>query len=359
MKEKQTPSMQGRAVLFSGAGKALELKQFDVPALAEDQILVKNLYTTLCGSDLHTYCGHRKEPDEVVLGHEIVGEIVSVGPAHPGVDYQGRPVTIGDRVVWSIFAAPAGVEAPRADMPQKSAGLFKYGHALATPADVFSGGLADYCILKGNTAFLKISSDMPLGVAATIGCAHATTRGALRVAGEISGKRVLIFGAGLLGLSCAAMCKDAGASFIGMVDTVPSRLEWAPKFGVDSCYVSGAADLTMPEVDLVFDMTGHPAAMKMGIDALGLGGCAVWIGAVFPAAPVAIDAEKVVRNILQIKGLHNYNYEDFAGAADFVERCYKAYPFDALVEKEFPLDESEEAFIYANNNKPVRAGIRI
>jgi alcohol dehydrogenase len=84
-------------------------------------------------------------------------------------------------------------------------------------------GLADYCILRPNTALIKISPATLLKVAATISYAHSTTMGALRMAGNISGKKVIVYGLGLLGLSYVAMCKEAGASWIGVVDSNPDR----------------------------------------------------------------------------------------------------------------------------------------
>jgi len=352
----------GKAVLFNGQGKPFEFITRQVPLLKAGEILVKTLYTTLCGSDIHTYCGRRIEPSQVVLGHEIVGEILWIDPAHSGKDFRGEVLVIGDRVTWSIFSVPAGIAAPRPDMPQKSPSLFKYGHVLADGDDVFNGGLADYCILRSNTALLKIDEAMPLKVAATISCAHSTVMGALRVAGDIAGKKVIVFGAGLLGLSCVATCKEAGAAETGLIDNDPTRLHWGEKFGADVAYPypeGRELPLPWPEADIVFDMTGSPEAMKMGIDSLAVGGCAIWIGAVFPAAPVQIDAQKVVRKLLQIRGLHNYNYEDFVKATSFIENNYRKYPFEELIEKEYSLDDIEEAFTFASNSKPVRVGIKI
>ena len=352
----------GKAAVFNGAGQPFEFIDRDLPTINTGEILVKNLYTTLCGSDIHTYCGRRIEPAQVVLGHEIVGDILWIDPAHSHKDFKGADIKVGDRITWAIFSVPADVEAPREDMPQKSDHLFKYGHALANGNDVFNGGLADYCVLHANTALIKISPKIPVEVAATISCAHSTVMGALRIAGDIESKRVIIFGAGLLGLSCVAMCREAGAVHIALIDNDESRLKWSEKFGGDATYVSGSAindKLPWPEADIVFDMTGSPQAMKTGIDSLALGGIAVWIGAVFPAEPVQVDAQKIVRKVLQIRGLHNYNYEDFVNATAFIEENYKKYPFGELIEKEYYLDEVEEAFEFAYKNKPVRVGIKI
>ncbi len=319
------------------------------------------MYTTLCGSDIHTYCGHRAEPENVVLGHEIVGDILWIDAAHPHIDANGNKIAIGDRVVWSIFAVPADVTPPRQDMPQKSQQLFKYGHALAKDNDIFNGGLADYCVLKANTALIKITPSLPVKVAATISCAHATVMGAIRVARDITNKSVLIFGAGLLGLSCVAMCREFGAATIRLIDKERHRLDWGKKFGANDVYELPDTGSAYPwkESNIVFDMTGHTDAMLSGIHSLKTGGCAVWIGAVFPSAPVLVNAEMMVRKLLQIRGLHNYNYDDFVKATAFIETHYQTYPFEELIEKEFPLSEVNEAFQFASEKKPVRVGITI
>jgi putative phosphonate catabolism associated alcohol dehydrogenase len=349
----------GKAAIFNGQGQPFEFITRRVPQLKPGEILVRTRYTTLCSSDIHTYCGRRIEPLHVVLGHEIVGDILWIDPAHPGIDFRGEPIRIGDRITWSIFSVPAGIDAPRPDMPQKSASLFKYGHVLAHAEDVFNGGLAEYCILRSNTALIRIPGSMPLKVAATISCAHSTVMGACRVAGEIAGKRVLVFGAGLLGLSCVAMCKQAGAAHIGIVDPDPTRLHWGKKFGADDAVTEATPPLPWPHADIAFDMTGSPHAMLQGLESLAVGGCAIWIGAVYPAQPVPVDAQMIVRRLLQIRGLHNYNYEDFINATTFIEKNYTKYPFESLVEKEYPLDDIEAAFAFASNNKPVRVGIKI
>ncbi len=364
MMNSQLPSYPpGKAVVFNGHGLPFEFLTKPVPPLHSGEILVKVLYTTLCGSDIHTYCGRRLEPPHVVLGHEITGDILWIDPAHTHTDLRGERVEAGDRITWSIFSVPEGIVAPKPDMPQKSDSLFKYGHHLATGDDVFNGGLAEYCILRANTALIKISPSIPLKVAATISCAHATVAGALRVAGELRGKKALIFGAGLLGLSCVAMCREGGAVLTGLIDTDPGRLSWGEKFGADHLYLfDGGGEtgvLPWPEADIVFDMTGNPQAMKSGIDSLLLGGIAVWIGAVFPAPAVPVDAQKIVRKLLQIRGLHNYNYEDFLRATEFIENHYNKYPFEDLVEKEYTLDEVECAFHYASERKPVRVGVTV
>ena len=361
--------MTGKQIAFNGPGLAMEMQEASIPELKAGEILIRNLYTTLCGSDLHTYSGKRIELCPTILGHEIVGEIVKLSGDHPGVDHAGRPLTRGSMITWSIFSSDPESHYAVNGIPQKGDNLFKYGHALLTDKEVFHGGLAEYCILKAGTCILKIPDHLPLPVAATINCAIATVAGSIRLAGDLQHKNVVIFGMGMLGLTCAAMCKEAGASWIGAADVHQKRLNDALSFGATETILLSDGDDSLSKditenfsrkgADVVFDMSGSPEAMETGLDMLAIGGIAVWIGAVFKNRKLQIDAEKIIRRVLTIKGLHNYNYEDFVYALEFISANWQQYPFEQTIEKEFDLDSVDEAFQYALKHKPLRVGIRI
>ncbi|GAA4200158.1 zinc-binding dehydrogenase [Pedobacter jeongneungensis] len=351
---------KARIVVFNGHGQPMEVQVKDIPDLRRGEILIKNLYTTLCGSDLHTYCGLRKEKVPTVLGHEIVGEIVGFADGHEEKDYLGNKLNTGDRVTWSIFSSDPESAMSKAGMPQKGENLFKYGHAQITANDALHGGLSTHCILKPGTAVLKISKEVPLPVAAIINCAVATVAGALRLAGDIKKKKVLITGSGLLGMVCAAMCKDAGAGHIHMADINPQRLEQALAFGANETHLLTGASAGLPEgIELAFDMSGSADAMENSLEKLATGGTAIWIGAVFNTRKVQVDAESVVRRLITIKGLHNYNFEDFVYAVNFISKNHQVFPFEKVVSKEFVLLNTNEAFAFAVANKPLRVGINL
>lgn len=345
-------------MIFEGQGQSMSLQEQIIPDLKSGELLVKNLYTSICGSDLHTYCGLRHEKVPTVLGHEIVGEVMAFSDDHSGKDYLGKALNIGDTITWSIFSSDAASEMSKAGMPQKAAGLFKYGHAQVTADDALHGGLATHCILKPGTAILGISKDIPLPAAAIINCAVATVAGAVRLAGMLEHKKVLITGSGLLGMVCAAMCKDLGASNIHMADINSNRLEQAYAFGADETHLLTDPAIKLPEeIDVTFDMSGAPEAMENGLKSLAIGGTAIWIGAVFHNRAVQVDAESVIRRLVTIRGLHNYNFEDFEYAVNFITKNYQIFPFEQVVSKEFSLSETEDAFKYAVEHKPLRVGI--
>ncbi|MGJ1269262.1 zinc-binding dehydrogenase [Sphingobacterium spiritivorum] len=353
---------QGNFLVFEQSNAPLALHSLPVRSLSEGEILVKICYTTLCGSDLHTYCGMRQEPCPTILGHEIVGVIEDIAPDYKAADAIGIALQKGDLVTWTVFASDPQTDSYNPDIPQKNTPLYKYGHRQLTEADSFHGGLATHIILRPHTCIRKLSASLPLPVAATINCAVATAAGAIRLAGSVKSKRILISGMGLLGLVCAAMCKEAGAACIIVSDMDQNRLELARKFGADQTFspTDQSEEITNSLlVDCFFDMSGSPEAMESGIDHLTVGGYAVLIGAVFKQRKLQIDAEQIIRRILTIRGLHNYNYSDFNTAVDFITDNLNKYPFTSLIEKEFSLEEINEAFAYAIDKKPVRVGILI
>jgi putative phosphonate catabolism associated alcohol dehydrogenase len=351
----------GNIVAFEGHEQPLVIMEKQVREIGPDEILVKNLYTTICGSDLHTYCGIRKEKCPTVLGHEITGSIEEIGSRHPGKDGAGLPLNIGDKITWSVFSSDPNSKHSLEGMPQKGDDLFKYGHAQIAGEDIFHGGLAEYCILKKGTAVFKIPDELPLEIAATINCAIATVAGALRLSGDVKDKTVLITGMGLLGITCAAMCREAGAAHVIAADISHERLNTALTFGAHQKLNLKTNDALsiQADIDMAFDMSGSPDAMEFGLQHLGIGGIAVWVGAVFNTREIQVDAERIIRNLISIKGLHNYNFEDLKNAVAFIGKHWKDYPFMDVVSKDFPLEQATEAFEYALKHKPLRVGIRL
>ncbi len=354
---------QGTFLVFDKPNSPLQSVSGEIPALERGELLVKIDYATLCGSDLHTYCGLRQEACPTILGHEIVGTVVDIHLGSILPDATGQTLKIGDRITWTVFASDPNTASYHVDTPQKNDNLYKYGHRQITDQDTFHGGLASHIILRPHTCIHILPKELPVSVAATINCAIATSAGAIRLAGTIEGKRILISGMGLLGLVCTAMCKELGASNIIVTDVEDKRLALARMFGATEILNSKEASpfhiQATSDIDRFIDMSGAPHAMEAGIAQLGINGVAVFIGAVFKQRKLEIDAEQMIRRILTIKGLHNYNYEDFSVAVNFIVNNWQKYPFLQLVEKEFALHQANEAFNYAVMHKPIRVGINM
>ena len=352
----------GHYFVFNSEDGTLSKENRALPVLGDSELIVKIDYCSLCGSDLHTYCGLRKEANPTILGHEIVGTVQEIVIDKVILDLAGKPIRVNDRITWTVFASNPNTEEYNPETPQKNSDLYKYGHRQLTEEDNFNGGLASHILLKKDTGIRILPKDIPLTIAATINCAIATSAGAIRLCSGIKGKVIFISGMGMLGLTAVAMCKELGAKKIIVSDTDSSRLELAQKFGADQAVSSQDnihSYLLNQQIDRFIDMSGSPEAMEIGLQVLGINGIAVFVGAVFKQRSIEIDAEQVIRKLMQIKGLHNYNYTDFNTATDFIIANYHKYPFEQLVEREFDFDQTVEAFEYAVKNKPVRTGIKI
>ena len=353
--------MKSTAAIFKSSGQAMELHSIEVPELHAGEILVKNEYATLCRSDLNTFCGKRKEKAPTILGHEVVGRITAFGPQAQRKDLLGRPLQLNDRITWGIYASKPDTVMALKGIPQKGPDLFKYGHEQVTPNSTLHGGLSEYIILRPNTPILTIAKEVPIPIASLINCAVATMAGAFRLAGNVQGKRVLVSGTGMLGLMACAMSKSQEATQIIAVDTNVKRLEMAKTFGADLGIEANQLLSTLEKeapIDVIFELSGVAEAMEQSLALLGIGGIALWVGATHPQRKLQIDAERVIRNLWTIKGLHNYNQADFIAAVQFIEKFHATFPFDQVIFDSFKLEDINTAFDYAINANPFRVGIR-
>jgi alcohol dehydrogenase len=347
---------KAKAAIFDAGPGTIELQSVELPQPQGQEIRVRNAYTTLCSSDLKTYNGDRKEANPTILGHEVCGTIDAFGPNAPRKDESGQIIEHGDLVTWAVFVSPKDDPQSEAGRPQKAKGLFKYGHERHTSACSWHGGLAEYTILRPDSLVLKVKKEVPLPVTALANCAVATMAGALRVAEGLTGRHVLVSGGGTLGLVGCALCKAAGAASITVAEPNEHRRAMAREFGADKVF---APEQLSGAFDLIFETSGMPSSMENTLESLAIGGKAIWVGAVFPQRKLNLSAEQLIRRLHTIKGLHNYNRTDFINAVGFLEQFHSQFPFEKLIQREFPLSEVRQAFEYAISEKPFRAGVRI
>jgi len=246
---------------FVGAHQQFNIQSAALPALQEGEILVKNLCTSLCRSDIHTYLGNRIEKSPTILGHEIVGIIEELGPNAPSHDSRARALKIGDRLTWAIYASSPNDVLSKIGIPQKAKDLFKYGHEKITEHSHFHGGLSEYTILRKNTPVAILDITLPNEIASLINCSVATVAGAIRLAGELKNKSVVVYGAGMLGIIACAMAKTMGAAEVISVDENKERLEISKNFGATKSLLPSA--VLNEKVDIVLELAGHLLLWKI------------------------------------------------------------------------------------------------
>jgi len=357
-----TQSATCLAAVFHGVDHPLHLESFPIPTPASGEAVVEIECCTICGSDLHTITGKRIEPTPSILGHEILGIVQSIGSTNL-VDVNGETLNVGDRVTWSTCISCGACERCLSGLPQKCHHIAKYGHDVAEGRAALSGGLAEYILLRPGTSIVKVPQSISSKVICPVNCATATVMAAYRMAGDVVGKRVLIFGAGMLGLTAIAVAKSRGAKQVAVCDLDTRRLDQAREFGCDEAVTwhddvhELKTSLLDGEFDIVLELSGSPDAVEMACQLAAIGGQIVLVGSVMSSRDVTFNPEQIVRRWLSIRGVHNYAPQDLVTAVEFLEQHSEYYPFENLVERSFPLTQVNEAVAFASEHRPVRVAI--
>jgi len=356
-----------KAALFIAPQQPLALRDCPLPELSSGEVLVEVTMCTLCGSDLHTYQGHRQSPTPSVLGHEIIGKVAELPAGEKVCDLKGRPLEMGDRISWSVAVSCGQCYFCENQLPQKCETLFKYGHEALSETSPPSGGLAEYCLLRAGTAIVSVPENLPDDIACPANCATATVAAALRVAGDCRGRCVLIQGAGLLGLTAAAMAKTRGADQVIVTDVNSTRLEEVARFGathvvnvshgIDELQQVVDSSTENRGVDIVLEMSGSSPAAEAVLQFLRIGGRCVLVGSVFPGPSISISPEAIVRKMWRIEGMHNYTPEDLLTAFEFLSEAQHRFPFSTLVGNRYSLEETNAAIEHALGSPSFRTAV--
>jgi glutathione-independent formaldehyde dehydrogenase len=227
--------------------------------------IIRTVATNICGSDQHMVRGRTTAPANLVLGHEITGEVVEVGP---GVEF----IKVGD-----LVSVPFNIACGRCrnckerktgiclnvnpDRPGSAYGYVDMGGWVGGQAEFVLVPYADWNLLKfpdRDQAMEKIldltmlSDILPTGYH---GCVTA---------GVTTGSTVYIAGAGPVGLAAAAAAQLLGAAAVIVGDMNADRLAHARSFGCET--VDLTADGTLPE--MIEQIVGEPE-VDASVDAVG------------------------------------------------------------------------------------------
>ncbi|MAG57768.1 MAG: alcohol dehydrogenase [Planctomycetes bacterium] len=358
-----TTSTTALAAIYDGPGRPMRLDSYPVPEVSGGEVLVRVICCTICGSDLRTISGARPAAEPTVLGHEILGEVMTAGGevCFFGTD---RPVSVGDRVTWAVAASCGHCRCCQRGIPQKCDSLFKYGHESVSSAGPFSGGLAEVCILRRGTAILPVPEGMEDVVAAPANCATATAVATLRVADLPPDGTLLVQGGGLLGLSVCGIAASRGARVL-VVDPDENRRGWAKRFGAEAARAPDDAELDAVVAQLTdgvgfeaaVEASGSLAALDDGLGRLALRGTYVLAGTVSPTPGWSVDPERVVRRLLRIEGIHNYTPDDLVAALEYLATQGAGLPFRDVVVASYRLQDLEAAVARATQPDALRVAI--
>ncbi len=345
-----------RAAIFHEVGKPLSVEAVDLEPPRAGEVAVRIAATGVCHSDLHYIKGDLAFPLPVVLGHEAAGVVAEVGS---GVD----SVRAGDHVVV-LFAPPCGrcrycdAGRPhlcemryrvRGKMPDGTTRLSWKGQPLHHFTCVSSW--AEIAVVP-ESGVLRISEEVPLTVAALLGCAVTTGVGAVINTARVQpGSSVAVFGTGGVGINVVQGARVAGAATIIAVDLLDHRLDAARRFGATHTInakeedpVRAIQSLTRGGADYAFEVIGRAAVVRQAVECLARGGVAVAVGLPPAREEYTVGGPAFVLNERTLRGC-------FYGSAHLradIPRLIELYQgkrllLDELVTATYPLDRVNDA----------------
>ncbi|GAA4489430.1 NAD(P)-dependent alcohol dehydrogenase [Microbacterium panaciterrae] len=312
-----------------------------VPTPAMDEVLVRVASVGVCGSDTHYFTHGRIGPFVVeaplMLGHEASGVIVAVGA---GVDAS----RIGSRV--SIEP-----QRPCRTCEQCKKGAYNLCPDMqffATPP--IDGAFCEYVTIQSDFAH-----DVPAAVsddAAALMEPLSVGVWACRKADITAGSRVLIAGAGPIGLITAQVARAFGATEVVVTDVSEQRLAFASAHGATRTQHAGEA-LADAHFDAFIDASGAEPAIRAGIPAVKPGGRIVLVG--LGADELMLPVNLLQNRELWLTGVFRYA-NTWPTAIDLV--ASGRIDLDVLVTKRFGLDEVEQALLAGREPGALKAVVQ-
>ncbi|HOL73942.1 MAG TPA: L-threonine 3-dehydrogenase [Bryobacteraceae bacterium] len=324
-----------KALLKSKPEPGLWLEETPIPEIGINDVLIKVLRTSICGTDLHIWnwdeWARKTIPVPMVVGHEFVGEIVKVGSNV--ADFFPGDIVSGEGHV--VCGRCRNCLAGRRHLCARTQGV-----GVNRP-----GCFAEYIALPMSNVWHH-AKGIDLDIAAIFDPFGNAVHTALSF--PVLGEDVLITGAGPIGMMAAAVVRHAGARHVVITDVNPYRLELARKFGVTRALDSRTQrvadvqkELGMLEgFDVGLEMSGNPAAFREMLANMCHGGKIAMLG--IPPEDIAIDWNTVIFNMLTIKGIYGREmYETWYMMTVMLQSGLDISP---VITHRFPFTEYREAF---------------
>ncbi|CAB4930649.1 unannotated protein [freshwater metagenome] len=346
------------AAVLERFNEPLTLMEFEVPRAEPGALVVKIDAATVCGSDLHIWANHLGPtytlPLPLVLGHEMVGEIVELGSG-ADLDSLGNSLRVGDRVVWANEACGhcyvCTIERePRLCPARKFVGLTN-----AERPPHFVGAFAEYGYVFPGQQRLRVDEAVLSEWASAGSCALRTVINTVAAAGGIDFlDSVVIQGAGPLGLFSAAIVSTLNPKHLIVVGAPDDRLRVAEAWG--ATHTISIAEYPTAEArrdaiaaitgrggpSVALEVSGAPGAVAEGVAMLRANGRYVLSGTL-GGGPQPIDMSRVTTRGLHLTGSMSGDIDSYFKAMEFLGKFRDRFDWGLMLGNRYGLHQVTEA----------------
>jgi D-arabinose 1-dehydrogenase-like Zn-dependent alcohol dehydrogenase len=333
----------------------IEIREFDEPALAPGSVLLRTLYSEVCGTDVHIWHGRLAGvPFPIIPGHVSVGIADKIRGGVRTVD--GAPVAEGDRLAFfdvhrtcgrcracAVTRTPTRCEARRV-----------YGITDSAAEGLF-GGWSEAVYLEPGVAMAVLPASVPAETYISGGCGLITAVHAIDRAAITLGDCVLVQGTGAVGLSVIALARLAGATRVIVFGAPADRLDLATAMGADTVvdvqHTSADARAQLVRdvtaglgVDVAIEAAGSARAVEEALDLIRDGGRYVIAGHYTDAGPSSVNIhQQINRKHLEIRGCWGSEVGHFVRALRLLDRHHATIPWRAIGARTYALGDLNQA----------------
>ena len=350
---------KAKVAMLTGT-KKIEVKEYPIPTLQDDDILVRVEGCGVCGTDVHEWKGDPFGIIPVTLGHEGTGEIIALGK-NIKCDTAGNPIRVGDKIVTSVISC--GECQICRNHPANTNLCDKQGVFGLIPHDEnqpLTGWFATHLLIRGKGATYFVVNDLDLQERMLLElacvCVHALKRA--NTTGLINfNSKVLVQGLGPVGLVMISVLRAAGVNHIIAVDGTEKRLDMARKLGAKTV-INFKEQKTLEErvatvkgvsaglgADFAFQCTGAPMAAHDIYEYIRRGGGMCEMGFFVNNGEYSVNPHFAMCNKeISIVGSWDYSADDYPTTMAFLRQAREMnIPIKELITHTFPLDKLNEA----------------
>ncbi len=354
-----------RAAIMYAAKQPLVIETIDVDEPAANEVVVKTSASGVCHSDLHFMTGDYPYPTPVVLGHESAGVVEKVGSNVTRV----KP---GDRVVVAFVASCGACDFCTVGKPYlcgNSQALGRMGRIKLNGQPMLQfanmSAFAERQLVHEN-ALVHVPNDVPLEVAALVGCSVMTGVGAVSNTAKVPvGSTVAVIGAGGVGLNVIQGAALAGAARIIAVDLLENKLAAAKEFGATDVVDASSGDavqqvqqMTGGGVDFAFEAIGLSKTAEQCWNMLKKGGKAYVIGMIPVGDSVSVPGAEFFMTEKSIGGSFYGSTRQTVDMPWLMELYrQKRLKIDELISRRYKLDQINDAYEALKNGEVNRSVI--
>jgi 2-desacetyl-2-hydroxyethyl bacteriochlorophyllide A dehydrogenase len=327
---------------------SIDVVDAPTPEPMSGEVLVHSVVSGVCGSDTHAAHGRHPFIDlPYHPGHEVVGVIAALGPGVDGLEVGQRVTVEPDLPCWNCKQCRRGTQNLCENLR-----FFGCGYS--------QGGMADYFTIPADRLHV-IPDELDYRAAALIE-PMSTPVHAVRIAGDVRDKAVVILGAGTIGLLVLAVVRAHGARRVVVTDPLPAKLALASRLGADAVLDAGTADVVAQaraalgeSADVVFDCVAITATVRQAVELASKGGTVVIVGV--PADDVNVPLPVVQDHQIRIQGSATYLPEDYAESIRLlVDGDVRV---DDIVTAEVPLTRVADAYELSSGGQHVKVLVAV